>query len=170
MKRRWLLTVFALVAADLSVFVARSSAQESAPADGKHAEVILTNLSPPVYPPISRVAHITGDVTVVLGIRKDGTIKSAAATSGPPLLLKAALESVQQSQFECRNCSEALTPYSLTYTFRLTDPDCDTTGGLHITQSGNHVTAIDKAAQTCDPAATRVRAAKCLYLWKCGWG
>jgi len=169
MKRRWLLTILALLVALLSVFVANSSAQDSGLADGKHADVILSKLSPPIYPPISRVAHITGDVTVALGIRKDGTIESAAATSGPPLLLKAALESAQESQFECRNCSETVTPYSLIYTFRLIDPDCDTTGDLHISQSGNHVTAIDRAVHTCDPTVTRVRAAKCLYLWKCGY-
>jgi Gram-negative bacterial TonB protein C-terminal len=172
MRRGWLLLIFILATAmSSSVFVRRCSAQESAPADAKHGDVVVTKLSPPTYPQLVRVAHIVGDVTVTLGIRQDGTIESSNATSGPPMLYKAALQSAQQSQFECRNCSDAITSYTLVYTFKLNDqPCCSPTADLHVTQSENHVTAIDNAICFCDPAAGpwKVRSAKCLYLWKCG--
>ena len=123
-----------------------------------------------MYPPIARAAHISGDVTIMLGIRRDGSIQSVAVIGGPPLLHQAALDSAQQSQFECRNCSETTTSYSLIYAFQLIDPDRHTTtGDLHVTRSENHVTAIDKAVPICDLAAIKARAAKCLYLRKCSW-
>jgi len=54
----------------------------------------------PVYPPIAKTAHISG--TVVLGciISKDGTVESLDYISGPPLLLKAAMDAVRQWRYE----------------------------------------------------------------------
>jgi hypothetical protein len=117
MKRRCLLTI--LSAATLAlVFASASSARDSA-AGINHPEIVISELSLPVYSPIARTAHITGDVTVTLGIRKNGSIDCAAVTSGPLILHPIVLQSAQQSQFACRNCSEVVTSYSMIYTFQL---------------------------------------------------
>jgi TonB family protein len=50
----------------------------------------------PVYPPIAKTAHITGTVVLHAIIAKDGTIEQLKVVSGPPLLLKSAMDAVQQ--------------------------------------------------------------------------
>jgi TonB family protein len=121
-------------------------AQTDAPVPGAAAGVLLVKLSPPVYPPLARQARIMGDVRIQLAIRRDGSIESSEVVSGHPLLKHAALESTQQSEFECRGCSDEVNSYSLNYTFGLRDDNA------------------------CRPVVDkrRVRSLKCLYLWKCG--
>jgi TonB family protein len=148
-------------------------------------EVILTKLFPPKYPPLARQTRITGDVELTIEVRQDGSIESATAVRGHPLLKQAALDSAQQSQFDCQACSETLTSYSLVYTFQLVGVNdcCKSAGGStdrgqpseqipRVMQSPNHVTLVDQPVCICDPAFTvswkKVRSAKCLYLWKCG--
>jgi hypothetical protein len=62
------------------------------------------------------------------------------------MLQQAALESAQKSTFLCRECKGAVTSFTVTYTFgfRLDGGDLD-----------------------CS-APKRLRAAKCLGLWRCG--
>ncbi len=106
------------------------------------AGVVLTKLSTPVYPPLARQAHITGDVKVQVSIRKDGSVVAAYVVSGHAMLMQPVLASALRSTFECRGCSDPVTTYSLTYTFGLReDIDC---------------------------GVKRLRSAKCLYLWACG--
>jgi TonB family protein len=107
---------------------------------------VLSKLVPPVYPPLARMARITGDVKVHVLIRKDGSVESAEVISGHPILKQAALESAQKSEFECRDCNDLGISSSLTYTFRLWDH-----GGC------GDVVGVQPA-----------RSPKCLYLWKCG--
>jgi len=105
------------------------------------------------------------------------------AVSGHPLLKQRALENAQQSQFACKDCgTEDVRSYSLVYTFELgptsyctnqADKPSTSTEQPYprITQSQGHVTIVDQPVGTCDLAGTitysRVRSAKCLYLWKC---
>ena len=103
---------------------------------------VLTKLSPPVYPPLSRQAHITGDVKIQVWIWRNGSIASAEVLSGHPMLKLAALASAQKSTVECHGCTQELTAYSLTYTFGLRD--------------------------NVDCSVTRLHSVKCLYLWRCG--
>src|SRR5580700_9621289 len=98
------------------------------PASDATPQVVLTKLSPPVYPSLARQARIMGDVKVQVLIRKDGSVASAEVISGHPMLKQAALESAQKSQFECHGC-EGVISYSLAYTFAIGDechntPDC----------------------------------------------
>ena len=145
--------------------------------------VVLTKLYLPVYPPIAVQARITGDVELMLGIRQDGKVDSAIVASGVPLLQRAALNSAQQSQFECRNCSEIVTQYRLLYTFKLVElpvscsvpEDCNKTvppqHAPEVTQSENHITLISEAVPLCIcDVVKKVRSLKCLYLWRCGLG
>jgi TonB family protein len=105
-------------------------------------EVLLVELSSPVYPPLARQARISGDVKIQLRIRADGSVESSEVISGNPMLAPAALESAKKSTFRCHSCSAEATTYTLTYTFGFReDGDC----GWH-----------------------HVRAFKCLYLWRCG--
>jgi TonB family protein len=104
----------------------------------------FANLYPPVYPPLARQARISGDLVLRVGVRPDGSVASAEVTSGHPMLKQAALESARKSTFVCQECKESATYYLITYTF-----------GLRIDAG-------------CTDGGTFVRAAKCLYLWKCG--
>jgi hypothetical protein len=104
--------------------------------------------------------------------------------SGPPLLQGAALSSAQQSQFECRNCGEDVTPYRLLYTFQLVAQKVSCTApeacnkslpaqqpNAELTRSENHITLINYVVPLCIcDGFRRVRSVKCLYLWNCGLG
>ena len=150
---------------------------------GPQGQVVIAKLSAPVYPQIVRVAHVFGEVHLTVYMRQDGGIESAVVTSGPPLLRLAALNSAQGSQFECRGCSEVVTEYSLVYAFQLgPDPGCKITKKTpqtvekeqsypRVIQSENHLRVIDRPVELCDPLAEigRVRSAKCLFLWRCGY-
>jgi len=147
------------------------------PSVAPHSEVALTTLSKPVYPKLARQARVAGDVELRIYVKRDGGIESAEVISGPAMLRQSALESVRQSQFECRDCRENLTSYRMTYTFQTVSPeygpDCEIKHDAtypQVIQSQNHVTVIDEAAGTCDPIETtrKIRSLKCLYLWKCG--
>jgi Gram-negative bacterial TonB protein C-terminal len=82
-----------------------------------------------------------------IGVRPDGTVASAEVISGHPILKQAALDSARKSTFLRQEGTGGTASYLLTYTFGLrTDPN----GG-------------------CSADGTFVRAAKCLYLWKCQW-
>ena len=145
-------------------------------------EVALTKLFQPVYPPIALTARVTGDIDLMLAIRHDGSVESAVVLSGPALLRRAALNSAQQSQFECRNCSGSATPFRLVYTFQLVahtiscnaPEDCGRSAqdlpAPQVTQLENHVTVVNHVSDTCicDVQAVRRRSLKCLYLWRCG--
>jgi len=154
------------------------SAQMTNDSDTAQNGVVLSKLSPPIYPPLARQAHIWGDVNLTIRIRQDGSVESAAIVSGHAMLKQAALDSAKKSEFECPGCSEALTSHSLVYTFKFTEKKCCTETEqsephprVEVTQSQNHVTILTDTACICDPSADvrRVRSAKCLYLWRCAF-
>jgi Gram-negative bacterial TonB protein C-terminal len=177
MKRIFLVSVCALSGV-LSALAQGAPAQAPATAEETQTGVVLTKLSPPVYPPLAGQANITGDVSVRVMIRSDGSVESAEFFSGPLMLKQAALESARASQFECRGCG-GLTAYLLTYTFNIAGecrnaPDCSPVEPRppDVRQSLSHVTVTAEPSCTCDPAVTitriKWRSAKCLYLWRCG--
>jgi TonB family protein len=158
-----------------------SLAQAKHSSETQEQHVVLSKLSPPIYPPLARQARISGDVGLELRIRQDGSIESTQLASGHPMLSGAALDSAKKSEFECHSCPEGLTRYSLIYTFALTTGEncCKLTessdGKEHrllagVYQSEGHVTIIAEPTCICDPSASirKVRSAKCLYLWRCG--
>jgi TonB family protein len=171
----WQLFVLATVVLLHLAFVEGVTAQPP-PAETSQPAVVLTKLFPPVYPPLARQAAVSGEVVVQLSIRQDGSVESANVVSGHAMLKQAALESAQKSIFECRECSQAITTYSLVFAFELRrDGDCHNALSRmpEVTQSQGRVTIT--APQPClyldpDYMFKRVRSAKCLYLWKCGLG
>jgi hypothetical protein len=182
MSRCWLL-IWALAAAlTLSLPASESSAQNAGDTHTSQGEVVMTQLAGPVYPPLARQARIIGDVEVTLNIRQDGSVASVVPISGHPLLIQAALDSAQHSKFECRKCSDAVTPYRMVYSFLLdASGNCSPAAisdasnsqadkcPVRVSQSENHVTLVSPpVGYLCILyGATRVRCLKCFYLWKC---
>jgi TonB family protein len=86
----------------------QSSASDSSPSDAFASSPGTTRVAAnvaagyvihqvaPVYPPIAKTAHISGTVVLHAIIAKDGTIEQLKVVSGPPLLLKSAMDAVQQ--------------------------------------------------------------------------
>jgi TonB family protein len=149
-------------------------AQDAASAESPQTGAVMTKLSPPVYPPLARQANIFGEVKLAVVIREDGTVASADVISGHPMLKQSALESAQQSHFECRGCGDSVTTLLLTYAFEMKD-DGDCCSALprtpEVTQSLNRIVIVAAHICLCDPGVTvgkKVRAAKCFYFWKCG--
>jgi hypothetical protein len=141
------------------------------------AQVVLTDLSTPTYPPVAREAHIAGDETVLVKVRAGGAVESAAVESGPALLVlrQAATDSASKSNYQCRNCKETMT-YRIVYAFKIVQ-GADCCNALTVVPRVEHrpegpaQSHVDIEAEelcTCDPAAKRARSLKCLYLWKCG--
>ncbi len=53
----------------------------------------------PVYPPLAKAVRVHGTVRLQAVIGLDGNIRDLRLTSGPPLLVKAALDAVQQWRY-----------------------------------------------------------------------
>ncbi len=177
MKQRVALLKFILAAAFLSAGINPCAAQAVRLREAPQTGVILTKLSPPIYPALAHQASIQGDVAVTVLVRPDGSVKSSVV-SGHPMLAPAASASALRSQFECRGCSDAVTPYAMVYTFQIAaDKTIEVANNdgerqsIHVTRSENHVTVLAEPVEIiCAYTATlrfRVRAAKCLYLWRC---
>ena len=169
--RRLLVTI--LLAGSCVALVGRAPAQDVSSSKTSETGVVLTKLSPLVYPPLARQARITGDVEVQVVIRKDGGVESAEVVSGHPILSQAALESAEKSEYECRGCTNPVT-YSVVYTFAFWDDgDCCNVGerAPEVKEAQGYITIAAAGQCICDPASyirIRVRSAKCFYLWKCG--
>jgi TonB family protein len=173
-----------LIATEFGLFstASKSSAQAPPSSELRQQQVVISKLSPPIYPPLARVARVTGDVEVELRIRPDGAVESADVVRGHPLLKEAALDSAKKSEFQCHDCKEIAT-YSISYTFGFasTEHCCEApqqvarteqTTGLQagVVQSPNHVTILVEPFCICDPRADviKVRSVRCLFLWHCG--
>ena len=63
-------------------------------------EALLINRVEPTYPPIARVAHVSGAVVLSAVIAADGSIQSLHVVSGPALLVGAALDAVRQWRYK----------------------------------------------------------------------
>jgi protein TonB len=54
----------------------------------------------PVYPQIARTAHVSGTVVLHAIIAKDGTIQELQYVTGPPLLMRAAMDAVREWRYK----------------------------------------------------------------------
>lgn len=54
----------------------------------------------PIYPQIAKTAHISGTVILHALIAKDGTIQELQFVSGPPLLMRSAMDAVKQWRYK----------------------------------------------------------------------
>lgn len=53
----------------------------------------------PVYPAIAKTAHVAGTIILHAIIAKDGTVQALEYVSGPPLLMKAAMDAVREWRY-----------------------------------------------------------------------
>jgi TonB family protein len=63
---------------------------------GNIQQANLITKVPPIYPPLAKAAHVEGTVRFEVTIGRDGTVQNVQLISGPPLLVQAAMEGVQQ--------------------------------------------------------------------------
>jgi protein TonB len=66
--------------------------------EGVEAASIIRRVLPE-YPEIARAAHVSGTVALHAIIARDGTVQELAYVSGPPLLIKAAIDAVKQWRY-----------------------------------------------------------------------
>jgi len=62
--------------------------------------VRLMTKTEPVYPPIAKAAHVSGDVELQIQIDSDGHVVGSKVISGPPMLVGAAQDCVRQWVYE----------------------------------------------------------------------
>jgi TonB family protein len=60
----------------------------------------LVHMVSPIYPPIAKTANVSGTVVLHCVIAKDGTMSDVTYVSGPPLLLKSAMDAVRQWTYQ----------------------------------------------------------------------
>jgi hypothetical protein len=140
-------------------------------------QVVAAKLPPASYPPIALAAHISGGVTLDIVLRRDGSLVSAVAVSGPPMLREPGEILAGKTTFACEGCTADATKFEVTYRFELGPSlNCDETKDPAyptITSSDRTIVISDRPMMICDPAfevsRTRARSARCLFLWKCGW-
>jgi periplasmic protein TonB len=63
------------------------------------SEGLLIHQIRPAYPPIALTAHVQGEVILQAVIGKDGSIQNLRVVSGHPMLIKAAVDAVQQWRY-----------------------------------------------------------------------
>ena len=62
------------------------------PPCGIHA---ITETTAPIYPPIAKAAHVSGDVMLLIRLEQDGTVGAATVLRGPEMLKASALAFVR---------------------------------------------------------------------------
>ena len=72
--------------------------QHAAPATNAERKVIARTA--PAYPELARRMHIGGVVKIEAMVRANGTVKSARALGGHPVLVDAAIAAVEKWKFE----------------------------------------------------------------------
>ena len=60
----------------------------------------LVNKVEPQYPPIAKTAHVAGTIVLHAIIGKDGSIRELQFVSGPPLLMKSAIDAVKEWRYK----------------------------------------------------------------------
>jgi periplasmic protein TonB len=63
-------------------------------------EAKIINKPMPVYPEIAKTAHIQGTVVLHAIIAKDGSVEQVTFISGPPLLMRNAMDAVRQWRYQ----------------------------------------------------------------------
>ena len=67
---------------------------------GRIQNAMLINRVVPDYPKIAQAAHVSGTIVLHAIIAKDGSVQELTYVSGPPLLIKAAIDAVRQWRYK----------------------------------------------------------------------
>jgi len=139
------------------------------------SDVVPVTVMRPAYPRIAESARVHGEVEVQVAVRPNGTVESATVIRGLPLLQPAALEAARKSRFDCRRCSDPVTPYLLMFAFLLEDGNNPATSpgaaeAVRLSPTQSRVTVVAKSQIVIldNIAHVSVRSIRCLYLWYCG--
>lgn len=124
------------------------------------------------YPAIAMAARVSGEVILRVTLGANGSPESVTVDSGPQMLRQAAVDSATRSQFTV--ISESKTGvYHVAYRFIFnTTQKCNEerdSSYPHVNYESDSVTIEAQPYLICDPSSVRVRSAKCLFLWRCGW-
>jgi TonB family protein len=170
MNRRNLVIVLAFVvpsvAPSLTAFATQAFSQE---ATGTPA-VVLSRIEIR-YPSIAQSAGVRGTVSVRVGVRPDGSVAETTLVKGKdlPILNDAAKDAASGATFECRGCTEPSTPHVIVFVFLLGDDKLPTTW-KQTSDGSSEVTVVDEAPiYYGGPPPKMPRAARCLWLWRCGY-
>ena len=63
------------------------------------AQAQLISQTPPVYPPMAKMAKVEGPVVLQLVVGKEGAVEELRVISGHPMLVQAALDAVRQWRY-----------------------------------------------------------------------
>jgi TonB family protein len=77
----------------------------------------------PVYPPIARAAHVSGEVVVRFYIEDDGSPSSIQVVSGPPMLRGSATDAIKRWRFHVPLPINAERDFEARFQFKFDDPD-----------------------------------------------
>jgi len=103
-------------------------------------------------------ARITGQVTLDLTLKQDGSVASSKALSGHPLLQGAAIENSKTWQFTASSGLTADEHLTVTYEYKLeVKAQCGRRPVRVTVESYDHVTLVSTPVALCDPAATLKR-------------
>lgn len=146
-------------------------ATTSAPQTTSHPVVALSRIEV-VYPPIAESARVRGTVNVRVGVRPDGRVSDTTLLQDVPLLSDAAVKAASGATFDCRHCTEPATPHTITFVFSiLASLDSPPPPAMKQTGDASSEVTVFGRSQLCDHCPRgeppRVRAARCLWLWRC---
>ena len=88
-------TLIAAVGAFAASFSSAGIAQK-----GDHVERKIISRVSPAYPDLAKRMHVGGVVKVEVVVRSNGSVKSARALGGNPVLIESATEAVHKWKFE----------------------------------------------------------------------
>jgi TonB family protein len=84
----------------LGLVTAHGQGTEGVSADDDSPTTRIVKQTDPVYPPNARAAHVSGEVKLKVEIGKDGHVTGSKVISGPPMLVDAARECVEEWVYE----------------------------------------------------------------------
>jgi TonB family protein len=82
-------------------------------------DTYITSLQMPCYPPLARQARLQGTARIKLVVAGDGSIASAEAVEGNPLLTKAAIDNVRTWKFGTAEGQNLLEPPVVVFDYKL---------------------------------------------------
>jgi hypothetical protein len=158
-----------LLAGCVTVVLATTSAQQTTT-----PPVVVLSRIEVSYPEIAVSARMRGTVKVSVGVRPDGSVSETTLLDDVPLLSAAAIKAASGATFECRQCTEPATPHTIAFVFSFMDALDSPPPPVVWKQTGDassEVTILGRS-YLCDHCPSgkpsRVRAAWCLWLWRCG--
>jgi hypothetical protein len=140
-------------------------------AAGQAPRLIWKSFHAPDYPRDAQIAHVIGLVTVEFTLNENGTA-TIGKTSGHPLLIPPAVDTIKSSELRCSACDRE-SVFIVYFNFSMADHNCQQarlvpayTAKL---RSADTVSVIAEPVCTEDPVVPYVkkRSFQCLYLWKC---